>query len=57
MTKSNKPSNSAGRYNLVAESTHLPAEALAKAGSTVVFEYMPDKKRVAHYQSEAELAG
>jgi len=33
------------KYNLVAESTQ----------STVVSEYVPDKKRVAHYQSEAEL--
>ena len=33
------------KYNLVAESTQ----------STVVAEYVPDKKRVAHYQSEAEL--
>lgn len=33
------------RYNLVAENPH----------STVVTEYTPDKKRVAHYQSEAEL--
>ncbi|MDF1498793.1 MAG: type I restriction endonuclease subunit R [Patescibacteria group bacterium] len=40
------------KYNLVAESTHLPAGG---AGSTVVAEYVPDKKRVAYYQSEAEL--
>ena len=33
------------KYNLVAESTQ----------STVVAEYLPDAKRVAHYQSEAEL--
>ncbi|MFA5029624.1 MAG: type I restriction endonuclease subunit R [Patescibacteria group bacterium] len=33
------------KYNLVAESTQ----------STVVAEYIPDAKRVAHYQSEAEL--
>lgn len=33
------------KYNLVAESTQ----------STVVAEYVPDKKRVAHYQSEADL--
>lgn len=33
------------KYNLVAESTQ----------STVVAEYVPDKKRVAHYQGEAEL--
>ncbi len=33
------------KYNLVAESTQ----------STVVAEYVPDIKRVAHYQSEAEL--
>ncbi|OGH85619.1 MAG: DEAD/DEAH box helicase [Candidatus Magasanikbacteria bacterium RIFOXYC12_FULL_33_11] len=33
------------KYNLVAESTQ----------STVVAEYVPDKKRVTHYQSEAEL--
>jgi len=33
------------KYNLVAESTQ----------STVVSEYVPDKKRVAYYQSEAEL--
>ena len=33
------------KYNLVAENTQ----------STVVGEYVPDIKRVAHYQSEAEL--
>ncbi|MFA7032553.1 MAG: hypothetical protein WC201_03220, partial [Bacilli bacterium] len=33
------------KYNLVAESTQ----------STVVAEYVPDAKRVAHYQSEAAL--
>lgn len=33
------------KYNLVAESTQ----------STVVAEYVPDAKRVAHYQSEADL--
>src|SRR3989339_491611 len=33
------------KYNLVAESTQ----------SSVVAEYVPDKKRVTHYQSEAEL--
>lgn len=33
------------KYNLVAESTQ----------STVVTEYIPDAKRVAHYQSEADL--
>src|SRR3989344_8292412 len=33
------------KYNLVAESPQ----------STVVAEYIPDGKRVAHYQSEAEL--
>ena len=33
------------KYNLVAESTQ----------STVVAEYIPDVKRVAHYQSEADL--
>ncbi|MEX0877662.1 MAG: type I restriction endonuclease subunit R [Candidatus Spechtbacterales bacterium] len=33
------------KYNLVAESTQ----------STVVAEYVPDTKRVAHYQSEADL--
>lgn len=37
------PSNS--KYNLVAENTQ----------STVVAEYVPDMKRVAHYQSEADL--
>jgi len=45
MLNKNKPSNSAGKYNLVAESTQ----------STVVAEYVSDTKRVAHYQSEAEL--
>lgn len=40
------------RYNLVAENSHLPA---GKAGSTVVTEYTPDKRRATHYQSEAEL--
>lgn len=37
------PSNN--KYNLVAENPQ----------STVVAEYMPDKKRAAHYQSEADL--
>ena len=45
MTKPNKPTTSAGRYNLVAENPQ----------STVVAEYTPDKKRASHYQSEAEL--
>lgn len=45
MTKSSK-------YNLVAENTHLPA---GEAGSTVVAEYVPNAKKIAHYQSEAEL--
>jgi type I restriction enzyme R subunit len=40
------------KYNLVAESTHLPA---GQAGSTVVGEYVADSLRVAFYQSEAEL--
>jgi type I restriction enzyme R subunit len=40
------------KYNLVAKSTHLPDQ---HSGSTVVAEYVPDGKRVAHYQSEDDL--
>ncbi len=43
---------SAGKYNLVAENSHLP---VGEAGSTVVAEYVPSGKRISDYQSEAEL--
>ena len=58
MPNNKKPASPAGRYNLVAENQHLPApqsETARQAGSTVVAEYTPDKKRATHYQSEAEL--
>jgi len=40
------------KYNLVAESSHL---SVGEAGSTVVAEYAPEKKRADHYQSEDAL--